>query len=230
MTHMSHGFEGRVRCTAKGKLIKARLTVGLSTDILHTSSGDDSMKIQANTMRPGMVIEHQDKQWTILKIELLQPGKGGAFIQVEMRDIASGNKSNDRWRTQDSVEKLEVREIDSQYLFKDGDQYTFMDTETFEQFVLTADDIGDAAPYLQDGMAVMADTIEGKPVSIKVPQNVTLEVVEADAVVKGQTATSSYKPGILENGVKVMIPPFVEAGTRIVVNTIDGTYVERAKD
>ncbi|MEQ8510594.1 MAG: elongation factor P [Rhodospirillaceae bacterium] len=188
------------------------------------------MKIQANTMRPGMVIEHQDKQWTILKIELLQPGKGGAFIQVEMRDIASGNKSNDRWRTQDSVEKLEVREIDSQYLFKDGDQYTFMDTETFEQFVLTADDIGDAAPYLQDGMAVMADTIEGKPVSIKVPQNVTLEVVEADAVVKGQTATSSYKPGILENGVKVMIPPFVEAGTRIVVNTIDGTYVERAKD
>jgi elongation factor P len=188
------------------------------------------MKIQANTMRPGMVIEHQDKQWTILKIELLQPGKGGAFIQVEMRDVASGNKSNDRWRTQDSVEKLEVRERDSQYLYKDDDLYTFMDTETFEQFALTSDDLGDAAAYLQDGMAVTADTIEGKPVGIKVPQNVTLEVIEADAVVKGQTATSSYKPGILENGVKVMIPPFVEAGTRIVVNTTDGTYVERAKD
>ena len=227
---MSYGFENRARCAARGKLIKARLMVRLSASILHTSSGDDSMKIQANTMRPGMVIDHLGKQWTILKIELLQPGKGGAFIQVEMRDVASGNKSNDRWRTQDSVEKLEVRERDSQYLYKDDDLYTFMDTETFEQFVLTADDLGDAAAYLQDGMAVTADTIEGKPVGIKVPQNVTLEVVEADAVVKGQTATSSYKPGLLENGVKVMIPPFVEAGTRIVVNTIDGTYVERAKD
>jgi elongation factor P len=188
------------------------------------------MKIQANTMRPGMVIDHQDKQWTVLKIELLQPGKGGAFIQVEMRDIASGNKSNDRWRTQDSVERLEVRERDSQYLYKEDDLYTFMDTETFEQFTLSSEDLGDSAAYLQDGMAVTTDTIEGKPVSIKLPQHVALEVVEADAVVKGQTATSSYKPGILENGVKVMIPPFVEAGTRIVINTTDGTYVERAKD
>jgi elongation factor P len=188
------------------------------------------MKIQANTMRPGMVIEHQDKQWTVLKIELLQPGKGGAFIQVEMRDIASGNKSNDRWRTQDTVEKLEVRERDSQYLFQDGDLYTFMDTETYEQFTLSEDDLAEKASYLQDGMAVSASTIEGKPVDIVLPAHVTLEVVEADAVVKGQTAASSYKPGILENGVKVMIPPFVEAGTRIVVNTTDGTYVERAKD
>jgi elongation factor P len=188
------------------------------------------MKIQANTMRPGMVIEHQDKQWTVLKIELLQPGKGGAFIQVEMRDIATGNKSNDRWRTQESVEKLEVRERDSQYLFQDDGQYTFMDTETFEQFTLNTEDLGDTAPFLQDGMAVTTETIEGKPVSIKLPSHITLEVIEADAVVKGQTAASSYKPGVLENGVKVMIPPFVEAGTRIVINTADGTYVERAKD
>lgn len=188
------------------------------------------MKIQANTMRPGMVIEHQGKQWTVLKIELLQPGKGGAFIQVEMRDIASGNKSNDRWRTQETVEKLEVRERDSQYLYKEEELYTFMDTETFEQFSLSADDLGDAASYLQDGMAVTTETIEDKPVGIKLPQNITLEVVEADAVVKGQTASSSYKPGMLENGVKVMIPPFIGAGTRIVINTTDGTYVERAKD
>lgn len=188
------------------------------------------MKIQANTMRPGMVIEHQGKQWTVLKTDLLQPGKGGAFIQVEMRDIASGNKSNDRWRTQETVEKLEVRERDSQYLFQDGDLYTFMDTETFEQFSLSAGDLGDAAPFLQDGMAVTTNTIEDKPVGITLPANITLEVTEADAVVKGQTASSSYKPGVLENGVKVMIPPFIEAGTRIVVNTADGTYVERAKD
>lgn len=188
------------------------------------------MKIQANTMRPGMVIEHQGKQWTVLKTDLLQPGKGGAFIQVEMRDIASGNKSNDRWRTQETVEKLEVRERDSQFLFKDDNLYTFMDTETFEQFSLSGDDLGDAAQYLQDGMAVTTNTIEDKPVGITLPTNITLEVVEADAVVKGQTASSSYKPGVLENGVKVMIPPFIEAGTRIVVNTSDGTYVERAKD
>jgi elongation factor P len=181
-------------------------------------------------MRPGMVIEHQDKQWTVLKIELLQPGKGGAFIQVEMRDIATGNKSNDRWRTQESVEKLEVRERDSQYLFQDDGQYTFMDAETYEQFTLNTEDLEDTAAFLQDGMAVTTETIEGKPVSIKLPAHITLEVVEADAVVKGQTAASSYKPGVLENGVKVMIPPFVEAGTRIVINTADGTYVERAKD
>ena len=181
-------------------------------------------------MRPGMVVEHQGKHWTVLKIELLQPGKGGAFIQVEMRDIASGNKSNDRWRTQETVDKLEVRERDCQYLYREDDLYTFMDTETYEQFLLSATDLADKALYLQDEMEVTANTIEGKPISINLPQNVTLEVVEAEPVVKGQTAASSYKPGIMENGVKVMIPPFVEAGTRIVVNTTDGTYVERAKD
>ena len=181
-------------------------------------------------MRPGMVIEHQGKQWTVLKIELLQPGKGGAFIQVEMRDVASGNKSNDRWRTQESVEKLEVRERDCQYLFQDGDLYTFMDTETYEQFTLSASDLDGKEVYLQDGLAVTTNTIEGKPVSINLPQNMTFEVVEAEPVVKGQTAASSYKPGVLENGVKVMIPPFIEAGTRIVINTVDSTYVERAKD
>ena len=116
------------------------------------------MKIQANTMRPGMVIEHQGKQWTVLKIELLQPGKGGAFIQVEMRDIASGNKSNDRWRTQESVERLEVRERDCQYLFQDENLYTFMDKETFEQFALSADDLAGTEVYLQDGMDVTANT------------------------------------------------------------------------
>ena len=188
------------------------------------------MKIQANNMRPGMVIEHQGKQWSIIKIELLQPGKGGAFIQVEMRDILSGNKSNDRWRTQETVEKLEVRERDSQYLYKEGNIYNFMDIETFEQFSLTDKKIGDKKLYLEEGLSVSANTIEGKPVDITLPQTMTFTVIEADAVVKGQTATSSYKPGILENGLKVMIPPFIEAGTRIVINTSDGSYVERAKD
>lgn len=187
------------------------------------------MKIQANTIRPGNVLQHNGKAWSVLKIQLVQPGKGGAFIQVEMRDIDSGNKTNERWRTADTVEKLEVREIDCQYLFKDDDGYTFMDKETFEQFSMPTDTLGDQGAFLQDGMDVTVDLIEGRPVSVNLPTTVVLEVVEADAVVKGQTASSSYKPGILSNGVRVMIPPHIEAGTKIVVNTDTGEYVERFK-
>jgi len=187
------------------------------------------MKIQANSIRGGMVIEFEGKQWSVMKIQILQPGKGGAFIQVEMRDVATGTKSQTRWRTQDTVERLEVRELDCQYLFKDGDAYTFMDSGTFDQFTVPADILGDRAAFLQDNMEVSVNFIEGIPVTVNLPQSVVLTVVEADPVVKGQTAASSYKPGLLENGLKVMIPPFVEAGTKIVVNTEDVTYVERAK-
>ena len=187
------------------------------------------MKIPANSIRGGMVIEYENKQWTVLKIQLLQPGKGGAFIQVEMRDVAGGNKSQTRWRTQDTVERLEVREIDCQYLFKEGDMYTFMDTANYEQFSVSVELIGEQSAFLQDNMEVSVSFIEGVPVSLKLPSTVILKVVEADPVVKGQTAASSYKPGLLENGLKILIPPFVEAGTRIVVNTEDVSYVERAK-
>lgn len=187
------------------------------------------MKMQANLIRPGYVLEHQGKRWSVLKIQLIQPGKGGAFIAVEMRDLDSGNKTNERWRTADTVERLEVREGDAQYLFKDDHGFTFMDTETFEQFTMPDDLIGSQAAFLKESMKVTVDLIEGQPVSINLPAQVILEVVEADAVVKGQTASSSYKPGILENGLKVMIPPFIEAGTKIVVSTAECTYVERAK-
>lgn len=187
------------------------------------------MKISANSIRGGMVIEHEGKQWSVLKHQIVQPGKGGAFIQVEMRDLASGNKSQGRWRTADTVERLEVREIDCQYLFKEGDMYTFMDTSTYEQFSVAGDLIGERAAFLQDNMEVTVDFIEGKPVGVNLPTSVVLTVVEADPVVKGQTAASSYKPGLLENGLKILIPPFIEAGTRIVVNTEDVSYVERAK-
>lgn len=188
------------------------------------------MKIQANTIRPGFIIEHQGKQWAVLKIQLIQPGKGGAFIQVEMRDIRTGIKTNERWRTADSVEKLMVEERECTFLFAEGDNLTFMDSETFDQFTLPRDVMGDQALFLQDGMAVTVDFVEGSPVSVTLPTTVVMEVVEADPVVKGQTAASSYKPAKLENGVRVMVPPFVEQGTRIVVNTTDNTYVERAKD
>ncbi|KAF0117940.1 MAG: elongation factor P [Rhodospirillaceae bacterium] len=188
------------------------------------------MKIQANQIRPGMIIEHEGRQWTVLKIQLIQPGKGGAFNQVEMRDFRSGTKTNVRWRTQDTVEKLTVEERECSYLFADGDQITFMETESYEQFTLSRNVLGEQAAFLQEGMGVTVDFLEGSPVTVTLPPTVTMRVVEADAVVRGQTAASSYKPGVLENGVKVMIPPFIEAGTRIVVNTVDSSYVERAKD
>jgi len=187
------------------------------------------MKINANLLRGGMVIEHEGKQWSVIKHAIVQPGKGGAFIQVEMRDVASGTKSQARWRTADSVERLEVRELDCTYLFKDGDMFAFMEKDTFEQFSLAAELLGDRAAFLQENMEVSVDFIEGKPVSVNLPTQVVLTVVEADPVVKGQTAASSYKPGLLENGLKVLIPPFIEAGTKIVVATEDCSYVERAK-
>jgi elongation factor P len=187
------------------------------------------MKINANSIRGGMVIEHEGKQWSVIKHAIVQPGKGGAFIQVEMRDVASGTKSQARWRTADSVERLEVRQVECTFLFKEGDMFAFMEKETYDQFSLPAELIGEKAAFLQDNMEVTVDFIEGKPVGVELPASVILRVVEADPVVKGQTAASSYKPGLLENGLKVLIPPFVEAGTRIVVNTEDCSYVERAK-
>lgn len=188
------------------------------------------MKIQANTIRPGMVLDHQGKLWTVLKIQLIQPGKGGAFIQVDMRALDSGNKTNERWRTADTVERLSVDERECTYLFQDEHHYTFMDSETFEQIAIDEDTIGDPHVFLQENMPVTIDTIEGKPVAVHLPVSVTLAITEADAVVKGQTASSSYKPAILENGVKIMVPPHIGTGTRVVVNTETREYVERAKD
>lgn len=188
------------------------------------------MKIQALNVRPGNVIEHDGKQWTVLKIQILQPGKGGAFVQVEMRDLKSGNKSNERFRTQETVEKLTADEAEATFLYREGDLLTLMDSESYEQYSVSMDMVGEPGRFLQDGMVVTVDTIEGAPVGVRLPQHVTMEITEADPVVKGQTASSSYKPAVLENGVRVMVPPHIEAGTRIVVNTEDGTYVERAKD
>jgi elongation factor P len=188
------------------------------------------MKIQANTIRPGNVIEYNGKQCGVLKIQIISPGKGGAFIQVEMRDLKSGLKTQERWRTADTVEKLQVEQKDCTYLFGDADTLTFMDSETFDQFTVPRDVLGERAAFLQDGMKVTIDLIEGTPASVELPSKVTMAIVEADPVTKGQTASSSYKPALLENGLKIMVPPFVESGTRIVVNTEDLSYIERAKD
>jgi elongation factor P len=188
------------------------------------------MKINAIDIKPGNVLEHQGKLWLVLKRELIQPGKGGAFAQIEMRDLKSGNKTNERFRTQETVERVRLDEKEMQFLYFDGSQATFMDNETYEQVAVERDMIGEPADFLREGMICTLQLYEGVPLSVTIPQTVVMKVVEAEPVVRGQTASSSYKPGRLENGRRVMLPPFVEAGTRIVVNTADGSYVERAKD
>jgi elongation factor P len=188
------------------------------------------MKINAIDIKPGNVLEHQGKLWIVLKRELIQPGKGGSFAQVEMRDLKTGTKTNERYRTQETVERVQLDEKDMQFLFLEGDHATFMDTDTYEQIMVDRSLIGEPADFLKDNMMVTVQLYEGTPMSVTLPQTVTMTVVEADAVVRGQTASSSYKPGKLDNGRRVMLPPHIEAGTRIVVNTSDGSYVERAKD
>src|ERR1700691_1256227 len=188
------------------------------------------MKINAIDIKPGNVLEHQGKLWIVLKRELIQPGKGGAFAQVEMRDLRGGSKLNERFRTQETVERVRLDEKDMQFLYFEGDVANFMDNETFEQTAVNRDMIGDPADFLTEGMICTIQLYEGQPLAIELPQSVTVAVVEADPVVRGQTASSSYKPGKLDNGRRVMIPPHIGAGTRIVVNTADGSYVERAKD
>jgi elongation factor P len=188
------------------------------------------VKVNANTLRAGQVIEHNGHLFTVIKAENIQPGKGTPVTQVDLRRLADGIKVTERFRTQETVERAYIDERDFTYLFQEGDSYTFMDVESYDQLQVPKEVIGDPAVFLQDGMKVAIRTHEGKPVSVALPQKVTLEVVEADPVVKGQTAASSYKPAIMSNGVRVMVPPFITAGTRIVVNTEDSSYLERAKD
>jgi elongation factor P len=188
------------------------------------------MKQQANLIRAGQVLEHDGRRWTVLKQQIITPGKGGAFIQVEMRDLKTGNKTNERWRTADTVERLVTDNKEYTYSYTEGDNIVLMDPETFDQTVIPLELLGDQAAFLQDNMVLELDLVEGEPVAAHLPQMVTLEIVEADPVVKGQTASSSYKPAKLSNGVKTLVPPFVEAGERVVVRTEDGSYVERAKN
>ncbi len=188
------------------------------------------MKVTAITVRAGNVLEQDGKLWIVLKSEIFNPGKGASVVQVEMRDLRSGNKTNERYRTQETVERVSLDESEYAFLFSEGDEFTFMSQETFEQMTIPRDIIGYPAAFLQDGMICSIKTYEGLPLGVSIPDTVTLEITEADAVVKGQTASSSYKPALLSNGVKTLVPPFIGSGTRIVVKTEDGSYVERAKD
>ncbi|MBO5443376.1 MAG: elongation factor P [Alphaproteobacteria bacterium] len=187
------------------------------------------MKQLAGSIRIGWVIEYKNKPWTITKAQHIKPGKGGAFMQVEMKSVEEGTKTNERFRTEDTVEKLMVEEKDCQFLFEDSTGLTFMESETFEQFTMPSDILGDSRPFLTDGMEVLVDYIDGRPISVELPLQVTCKVVETEPVVKGQTVSSSYKPAILDNGVRIMVPPFIGVDDKIVVSTSEATYVERAK-
>ena len=186
------------------------------------------MKISGNAIRPGNIIEHKNRLWRAVKTQHVKPGKGGAFMQVELKDIRDGTKLNERFRASEEVERVRLDQRQYQYLYAEGGgMLAFMDT--YEQISLSEELVGDPVVFLQDGMTVTVESYEGEPIGVELPESVVMEVVEADAVVKGQTASSSYKPAVLENGVKVMVPPHIEAGTRIVVATADGSYLERAK-
>jgi elongation factor P len=187
------------------------------------------MKINGNEIKPGMVIKHQDTLWTAVKADHVKPGKGGAFAQVELKNILDGRKLNERFRSADKVERVRLEQKDHQFLFADGDMLTFMDTESYEQIALQAEFVGeDRAAYLTDGMMVTLEFYEDKPIGMDLPQHVELEVIDTEPVVKGQTAANSYKPATLTGNIRSSVPPFVGVGERIVVSTEDGSYVRRA--
>jgi len=188
------------------------------------------MKIGGNEVRQGYIIEHQGKLWRVVKANQVQMGNWRSYWQIELKDIRAGTKLNERFGSSDVVERVRLDEKDHQFLFKEGDHYTFMDNETYEQITVGTEIIGGGAVFLQEGMTVAVQSHEGVALSVALPQTVTMKIVEADPVVRGQTASSSYKPAVLENGVRVMVPPHIGAGTRVVVNTADSSYVERAKD
>lgn len=187
------------------------------------------MKMNGNEIRPGNVIQHKGGLWVAVKTQAVKPGKGGAFNQVELKNLIDGTKLNERFRASETVERVRLEQKDHQFLYAEGDMMVFMDLENYEQIELERDFIGERAVFLQDNMTVVVESHEGKPIGISLPDQVVLEVVEAEPVVKGQTAASSNKPAIMENGLRVMVPPFINVGEKLVIETNEMTYLRRAE-
>ena len=185
-------------------------------------------KITGNEISPGTLINFENGLWIAVKTQKVKPGKGGAYNQVELKNVTTGTKLNQRFRSDEAVDEAYLDKKDFQFLFASGDMLTFMDKESYEQISLPRDLLGDAAAFLQDGMDVIMELHEEKPISVQLPDTIEATIVEADAVVKGQTASSSYKPAMLDNGVRVMVPPHISSGTKIVVDVYEQTYVRRA--
>ena len=188
------------------------------------------VKVIASSLRKGNVVELDGKLYVVLTAQNFHPGKGTPVTQVDMRRIADGVKVSERWRTTEQVERAHVDERSYNYLYEDGEGYHFMEPESYEQVVVPHDVVGDQAVYLQEGASCFLQVYNGVPISIEMPAKITVEITETEPVVKGQTASSSYKPAICDNGLRVMVPPHIGVGTRIVINTEDNSYVERAKD
>jgi elongation factor P len=188
------------------------------------------VKVIASSLRKGNVVDKDGKLYVILSAENIHPGKGTPVTQLDMRRISDGVKISERYRTTEQVERALVEEREHTFLYHDGEGFHFMNPETYDQIAVPDSVVGDFAPYLQEGMAVELALHEGMAISIVLPQRATFEVVETEPVTKGQTASSSYKPALLSNGVRTSVPPHISVGTRVVVMTADGSYVERAKD
>ncbi|MDF1803073.1 elongation factor P [Thalassovita sp.] len=185
-------------------------------------------KINGNEIRPGNVLEHDKGLWVAVKVDHVKPGKGGAFAQVELKNLRTGSKLNERFRSADKVERVRLEQKDQQFLYENDGMLVFMDTETYEQVELPADLLGERRPFLQDGMTVVIEYHDTEALNMTLPQKVVCKIVETEPVVKGQTAANSFKPAVLENGVRVMVPPFVGQDENIVVNTETMEYSERA--
>lgn len=188
------------------------------------------VKVIASSLRKGNVVDMDGRLYVILSAQNIHPGKGTPVTQVDMRRISDGTKVSERWRTTEQVEKATVDEREYDFLYEDGEGFHFMEPETYEQVVVTPDIMGDNAVYLQEGMRCWLKTFEGAPIAIEVPQKITVEIAETEPVVKGQTASSSYKPATTDKGLRVMVPPHIGAGTRIIINTDDNSYVSRSND
>lgn len=188
------------------------------------------MKVIASSLRKGNILEIDNHLYVVLHAESFHPGKGTPTTQVDMRRISDGVKTQQRYKTTDQVERAHVEDREYQFLYNDGEGFHFMNNETYDQLALQEDIVGDAAAYLQPEMKVMLSMHEGAVVALEMPQKTVLEVVDTEPVTKGQTASSSYKPAKLSNGVRTMVPPHITAGTRVVIMIADGSYVERAKD
>ncbi|WP_112663635.1 elongation factor P [Microvirga flavescens] len=188
------------------------------------------MKVIASSLRKGNVVDIDGRLYVVLTAQNIHPGKGTPVTQLDMRRISDGVKISERYRTTEQVERAFVEDRDFSYLYQDGEGFHFMNPESYEQVPVSEDIIGDQAAYLQEGMIVKLSLHNGLPIAIELPARIVLEITETEPVVKGQTASSSYKPAILSNGVRTLVPPHITAGTRVVIMTEDGSYVERAKD
>lgn len=186
------------------------------------------MKINGNEIRPGNVIQHQDSLWMAVKTNAVKPGKGPAYNQVELKNLLNGSKLNERFRASETVERVRLEQKDHTFLYEEGDMLVFMDAESYEQISIPKDLIGERVAFLQDGMQVIVESHEGKAIGVQLPEHVTLEITETEPTVKGQTASSSYKPSIVENGLRIMVPPHMSTGQKIIVNTETLEYVKRA--